>query len=291
MRANLAALCLAAFAAAGVCYGQAAPPNAGSTLQPGYSTVYCSGFLKDTRVPEELQVVSGEQPGYKLVWTQRENVYINAGSEKGVRIGDRFQVVRGTGDPLPVDWFKGQSKIARAMGLWYADVGQLRVVSVEPKVSVAEVVFSCKDIVRGDIVRPFEERPFPPYKEPGAFDHFAPVSGKPVGTIISSLAFQQSQGQGTTMYVNLGAAQGVKIGDYVRIFRYQGKDNEYVPQTKGYAYQIYGFGSAPKRYEWKDLPREILGEGIVLNASRNAATVFITLSSSDIYPGDNIEIE
>jgi hypothetical protein len=93
------------------------------------------------------------------------------------------------------------------------------------------------------------------------------------------------------MYVNLGAAQGVKVGDYMRLFRYQGKDIEAVPQTKGYAYQIYGFGSTPARYEWKDLPREVLGEGIVLNASRNAATVFVTFSSVEIYAGDNVEIE
>lgn len=292
MRVTLAALCLAAFAGAGVCYGQAAPANAGSTtLQPGYSTVYCSGFLKDTRVPEELRVVSGEQPGYKIVWSQRENVYINAGSEKGVRIGDRFLVVRGAVDPMPVDWFKGQTRIANAMGIWYTDVGQLRVVSVEPKVSVAEVVFSCKDMIRGDIVRPFEERPIPPYKEPGTFDHFAPVSGKPVGTVVSSAQFQQSQGQGTTMYVNLGAAQGVKVGDYMRLFRYQGKTIEVAPQPKGYVYQIYGFGSTPARYEWKDLPREVLGEAIVLNASRNAATIYVTFSSADIYTGDNVEIE
>src|SRR5258708_8722311 len=137
MRVNLAALCLAAFAGAGVCYGQAAPPNAGSTLQPGYSTVYCSGFLKDTRVPEELRVVSGEESGYKLVWTQRENVYINAGSEKGVRIGDRFQVVRGTGDPLPVDWFKGQSRIASAMRLSYTDVVHFPEWSPQPNLSFA----------------------------------------------------------------------------------------------------------------------------------------------------------
>ena len=93
------------------------------------------------------------------------------------------------------------------------------------------------------------------------------------------------------MYVNLGAAQGVKVGDYLRLFRYQGKDIEYAPQTKGYVYQIYGYGSTPTRYEWKDLPREVLGEGIVLNASRNAATVFVTYSSAEIYPGDNVEIE
>ena len=93
------------------------------------------------------------------------------------------------------------------------------------------------------------------------------------------------------MYVNLGAAQGVKVGDYMRIFRYQGKMIEVSPQPKGYVYQIYGFGSTPARYEWKDLPREVLGEGIVLNASRNAAAVYVTFSSADIYTGDNVEIE
>jgi hypothetical protein len=109
--------------------------------------------------------------------------------------------------------------------------------------------------------------------------------------VVSSSTFQQSQGQGSTIYINLGAAQGVKVGDYIRLFRYQGKDIEVVPQTKGYVYQLYGYGSTPQRYEWKDLPREVLGEGIVLNASRNAATVFVTFSSADLFAGDNAEIE
>lgn len=294
MRATLAALCLTALAGTGVCYGQAtqpAPAATGSVLQPSYSSVYCSGFVKDTKVADEIRVISGEQVGYKIIFTDRENVYINQGSDKGVRVGDRFMVVRRMDDPARVEWFKGQDKVAKAMGLLYADIGQLRVVSVEPKTSVAEIAFSCTDIERGDIVRPFEERPMPPYKEIGPFDHFAPVSGKPVGMVVTSSTFEQSQGQGATIYVNLGAAQGVKVGDYLRIFRYQGKEIEMVPQTKGYAYQIYGYGSAPARYEWKDLPREVLGEAIVLNASRNASTVLVTFSSVDIYTGDNVEIE
>jgi hypothetical protein len=293
MRVNLGALCLAAFGGAGVCYGQTAPatPPAVTTLQPGYSTVYCSGFVKDTKLPEDIRVVSGEQPGYKILWAQRENVYINRGSDNGVRIGDRFLVVRQTEDADRIEWFKGQNKVEKAMGLWYSDVGQLRVVSVEPKTSVAEVVFSCDYMQRGDIVRPFEERAAPPYKEVGPFDHFAPVSGKPVGTVVISSTFQEGQAQGITMYVNLGAAQGVKVGDYLRVFRYQGRDIETAPQTKGYAIEIYGFGSSPTRYTWKELPREVLGEGIVLNASRNAATVFLTFSSAEIFAGDNVEIE
>src|SRR5713226_9646709 len=155
MRVNLAALCLAAFAGAGVCYGQTAPAPAVTTLQPGYSTVYCSGFVKDTKLPEDIRVISGEQPGYKVIFAQRENVYINRGSDNGVRIGDRFLVVRQTEDPDRIEWFKGQTKIAKAMGILYSDIGQLRVVSVESKTSVAEVVFSCEYMLRGDIVRPF----------------------------------------------------------------------------------------------------------------------------------------
>ena len=292
MRANLAALCLVAFAGTRVCYGQSAPATpAATTLQPGYTSIYCSGFLKDTKLPDDLYVISGEQAGYKIIWAQPENVYINRGSDHGVRIGDRFMVVRQATDPGRIEWFKGQDKLARAIGVLYSDVGQLRVVSVLPKTSIAEIIFSCDYVERGDIVRPFEERPIPPYKEVGPFDHFAPVSGKPVGTVVTSSAFQQSEGQGMTVYVNLGAAQGVKVGDYLRLFRYQGKDIEYAPQTKGYAYHIYGFGSTPVRYEWKDIPREVIGEGIVLNASRNAATIFVTYSSVEVFPGDNVEIE
>ena len=66
---------------------------------------------------------------------------------------------------------------------------------------------------------------------------------------------------------------------------------ETVPQTKGYQYFMYGFGSAPMRYEWNDLPREILGEGIVINVNRNSSTMIITFNSIEVYAGDYIEIE
>ena len=54
---------------------------------------------------------------------------------------------------------------------------------------------------------------------------------------------------------------------------------------------MYGFGSAPARYEWNDLPREVLGEGIVINVSRNSSTMIITFSSGETYSGDYVEIE
>ncbi len=60
---------------------------------------------------------------------------------------------------------------------------------------------------------------------------------------------------------------------------------------KGYQYKLYGFGSAPQRYEWNDLPREVLGEGIVLSVSRNSSTIMITFTNIEVYAGDYVEIE
>jgi hypothetical protein len=259
--------------------------------QPTYSHVYCSGFVRDNKISDELHLISGEEANYKIVFTQGNYVYLNQGASKGIKVGDRFTVVRPKFDPNQVEWFWGQQKLERAMGILYSDLGQLRIVNVQPKVSVAEVTFSCTFMQRGDIVRPFEERPVPPYKEPGPFDVFAPVRGKSVGMIVETAEYQNSVGQWSTTYINLGAAQGVKIGDYVRIFRHEGKVLGMVPETKGYYYEVYGFGSTPEKYTWKDLPREVLGEGIVLNASRNASTVLITYMRLQSFTGDEVEVE
>jgi hypothetical protein len=293
MRTKLATLCVSILASAVVCSAQTAPEAAtGPTGQPDYSSVYCSGFVSDPKVPDEIRVISGEQSSYKIVFARGEYIYINRGEEQGVKIGDRFAVVRPETDPAN-EWFYGQPKLTKEMGTIYRDIGHVRVVSVHPKVSIAEIVFSCNYMQRGDVVRPFEERPVPPYKDPSKFDHFAPISGKPVGTVVSSFDFHQVLGRGDAAYVNIGANKSVKVGDYMRLFRYQEtkKDVSASAGEHDMQYKDYGFGSAPKRYEGKDLPREILGEGIVLNVTKGAATVFITYSTADMYAGDFAEIE
>lgn len=287
MRAKFVSVSVFALLAAGVCSAQT---GSGPT-QVGMATAYCSGFVTDQKVPDETRLISGEQSNAKITFSRGDYVYINRGQDRGVRVGDRYSVVRAESDPSGVTWFKWQSKLMKAMGTHYLDNGLLRVVNVQPKVSIAEVTMSCDYMQRGDIVLPFQERPEPTFKDSSTFDHFAPVSGKPVAMIVQSKDYQQSAGSGSTVYVNLGTDKGVKVGDYFRVFRYQGTLAELAPQTKGYQDRIYGFGSSPTRYNWNDLPREVLGEGIVLNVSRNSSTVFITYSSIDMYTGDYVELE
>jgi hypothetical protein len=287
MRAKLAALSVFALAGASVCSAQA--PSVAT--QPDYTSVYCSGFVSDQKMPDGIRLVSGEQSTFKITFERGDYVYINRGTDKGVRVGDRYAVVRQEGDPADVQWFKWQNKLTKAMGIHYLDLGQLRVVNVQPKTSIAIVSFSCDYMQRGDIVLPFQERPDPAFKDPGPFDQFAPVSGKPVAMLVNSKDYQQSIGKGSIVYVNLGTDKGVKVGDYYRVFRYQGSMAELAPQTKDYQDRMYGFGSSPERYKWNDLPREVLGEAIVINVSRYASTVLVTYSREDMYTGDYIEIE
>jgi len=286
MRANLAALCLSIFAGATVLSAQTV-----STGKPvDYSHVYCSGFVSDPKVPDDIRVISGEQSNYKIAWDEGEYIYINRGADKDVKVGDRFAIVRPDHDQAN-EWFYGQKKLERAMGTVYKDAAQVRVVSVHAKVAIAKVEFSCGYVLRGDIARPQEERPAPVLKEVGAFDHFAAVSGKPVGTIVTSRDYPQLLGRGDTMFVNVGAEKGVKVGDYLRVFRYQGTRTELTSEVRGYQYKMEGYGSALAHYEPQDLPREVLGEGIVLNVTRNAATVLITYNNLPLYTGDFVEIE
>jgi hypothetical protein len=291
MRARIAVLSLSVLLGAAVSRAQNVAPVTPAIPQVDGSTVNCSGFVSDQKVPDEIRLVSGEQSNYKITFARGDYVHINRGLDKGVRVGDRFSVVRPDKDPTDVPWFKWQAKLMKAMGQLYRDAGQLRVVNVLPKVSVAQVVFSCDYMQRGDILVPYEERPAPPFKDAAAFDHFAPVSGKPVAMVVAGKDYSQVFGKMSPVYVNLGTNQGVKVGDYFRIFRYQGSTAETVTQDKGYQYKIYGFGSAPVRYEWNDLPREVLGEGIVISTSRNSSTMMITISTIEIYAGDYVEIE
>ena len=290
MLAKSAKLSLALLLGAGVCAAQRSEAVRRAN-EPDASQINCAGFYADSKVGNDAAVVSGEDSLNKLTFTTGDYIYINRGMNQGVREGDLYSVVRPEKDPSLVSWFKWQAKLVKAMGQGYADIGQIKVVKVQPKTATAQVVFSCDPMQRGDLIYPYQARPVGPFKDGSKFDHFAPVTGKPVAMVVISKDWAQSAGQRDTIYVNLGTVQGVKVGDYFRIFKYQGSRAETAPTVRGYQYKIYGFGSAPQDYEWNDLPREILGEGIVLNASKNSSTVLITYTKSEVYAGDYVEIE
>lgn len=299
MRVIAASLSVATLLLATAALAQDNPPaqegvteqRAGSPSAPNFRAVYCSGFYSDEKVPSDVRLISGEESNNRLVFSEGNYVFINRGSAQGVRVGDRFSIVRPDADVNDVQWFKWQHQLIKAMGTRYVDTGQVEVVNVQPNVSTALIKYSCDYMQRGDIALALVERPAPPYKPAEKFERFAPVSGKSVGMLVAGVDYANVYGNNSTVYVNLGANQGVKVGDYFRVFRYQGSHAETSAYYSDYQYSMYGFGSTPVKYQWNDLPREVIGEGVVLNVSRNSSTMFVTYSKFDLYSGDYVEIE
>jgi hypothetical protein len=258
---------------------------------PAPADLYCSGLVTDQPVPNDSYVISGENSRYKSTFFLGDYVYINRGGENGVKVGDQFEVVRPVKDVMATTvWFKYQPILNKAMGTKYADIGRLRVLHVDAKTSTAEMDLTCDAIQRGDLVRPFAARPAPQFHDV-KMDLFAPPSGKKTAMVVTSKDFAVLTGVGRIVYVNLGSAQGVRVGDYFRVFRYQGTHIETAYQFQDTAYKAFGYGSTPVAYEWNNLPRQVLGEGIVLRTGSNSSTVLLTTSREPIYVGDYVEVE
>ena len=271
-----------------VCTGAAWGQQTQNTLPE--VDIYCSGLVTDQPVARDTYLISGENSSYKSTFAPGDAVYINRGADQGVKVGDEFEVIRPVQDMGRIKWFKYQQELNKAMGTTYADIGRLRVVAVQAKTSTAESRFGCDLMQRGDIVRPFQTRPSPTLHSV-KFDPYAPPSGKKTAMIVTTKDFMELAGVGRIVYVNLGSAQGVRAGDYFRVFRYQGSRTESAYQERDTAFKVYGFGSTPVAYQWDNLPRQVMGEGIVLRTGPNSSTVLITKSRDGIYAGDYVELE
>lgn len=269
---------------AGIAAAQQAPRT------PSESEIYCTGVASTDAVPADTFLISGENADYRMTFAQGDDVFVNRGSDQGVKVGDQFEVIRPVQAGPMSSWFSAQPQLLRAMGKMYIDVGRLKVLNVQAKTATALVSMACDLLQRGDIVRPFTPRPSPQFHTT-ALDPFAPASGKPMAMVVTNMGYGQVSGEGNTVFVNLGSAQGVKVGDYFRVFRFQGNGHELDYQTPNMSYKVFGFGSTPVPFKWNDLPRQILGEGIVMRTGPNSSTVLVTAATQEIYVGDYVEVE
>jgi hypothetical protein len=262
-----------------------------SSRAPIQNDMYCSGIVSDEAVPANTFVITGDFSNTLTTFGQGDYLYINKGTSQGVKVGDEFIAIRAVKDDNKVQWFSWADSILHKIGTVWEDEGRMRVVVAQENTSTAQITHSCSYVQRGDIVLPVPSRETPAMKPVEAFDRFAPASGKPMAMVVTGKEFHISMGTNDIAYVNLGAAQGVKVGDYFRVFRYSGTETELAYQGRRNAFKVYGFGAAPTKYKWDTVPRQVIGEGVVLRTAPNASTVLLTFTLSEIYAGDYVELE
>lgn len=268
----------------------ASPLIAASRSALTSTELYCSGIVSRARPRTAGYVITGRDAFDKLQFAQDDVVYLHVASHAGLETGERFLVVRKIKDPLPIFWFHGQKKLEKQMGHLWEDVGRLRVFRVGDSVASARIESSCMPMERGDLLVPFHVRTNPSSARRSKIA--SPRAGnRPIGRVVISKNFRQLLASGSIAYVNLGSREGVKVGDRLSLFRYPGSEDGNVYQTPGFATHVKGFGHAPVDGEPARLPREMIGDAIVLRVSPTAATVVITASRREISLGDFAQIE
>jgi hypothetical protein len=258
---------------------------------PTPGQIYCSGLLTSTPISQESYMITGEESDTKIAFDQGDYVYINRGAAQGAREGEEFLVIRAIDNPMYINWYHWQSFDIRALGKVWEDEGRIRVVKALANVSIAQIEESCDYMQRGDIVQSFEERPSPAIQPASHFERFAAPEGGPEGRVVMGKSFDITLGMNSIAYVNLGQAEGVNVGDYLRFVRYPERTHEVLYQTSDMTFRVEGFGSAPGRHSWQNVPREVLGEGVVLRTGPQSASVLITFSLREIEAGDFVEVE
>ncbi|HYN15499.1 MAG TPA: OmpA family protein [Terriglobales bacterium] len=259
---------------------------------PTYSDVYCSGFISKQPLQRAGYVAGGWDTPHQTHFVDRGYVYLQ-GSRFAV--GTQYWLVRQVRDLNRYEVFRGQDGLLRQLGRPYADVGRVRVMGVHNNIAITQVEFNCTDIMPGDAAIPFAEREIPALHGKINFDRFAPPNGKLTGKIVMAKDFDTMAGMGRKVYLNLGANQGVKVGDYFRAVRtYNSYRNDAV-ENLSFKASYYDDNQVPAGTfpytRLGELPRVSLGEMVVLNVTPTSSTAMVTLSLQDVHLGDGVELE
>ena len=269
---------------------------------PTNADIYCAGFLTKQRVPNANFVAGGLHTPNTTKFVNDEMIYL-AGS--GYQAGQQYTILRELRNPNKNELFAGQQGLIKAAGQPYAELGRVRIIDTRSKSAIAHVEFSCEPIVPGDIAVPFAEKAAVSFHPPMRFDRFAPANGKVSGRIVMAKDFDSEVGTGMKVYMNVGASQGLKVGDYLRAVRPYERDlKDPVDSLSFKASSVEDTQKESPSYEPKfltrtkgaaihvaDLPRRGVGEIVVLSTTDTTATGMIVFALEDVYVGDNVELD
>jgi hypothetical protein len=190
----------------------------------------------------------------RVMLSMEDRVVVGLDDNRSVKTGDRLLVAR-EGRRL-IHPRTGQS----AGRVLYA-VGLLDVTGVQARVVQARVSYSCGPIGLGDRVMPFTPLLFPEEKT------LQPARRAVSGIVVDSLRGEEFMGLQQMAFVDVGANQGVALGDVFAIRRL----NRPAPTATG---------------EMLPMPSDRLGDAVVIRVVERSVTVLMTSSAREIRVGD-----
>ncbi len=161
---------------------------------PTYADVYCAGFISRQSLPDANYVAGGLETPSTTKFVRGDIIYLKGA---GYTAGAEYEIVRALRDVNEYEMFPGQSKLLKATGQPYEEVGRVRIVDTRSKVAIAQVEYSCEPANPGDTAIPFAEKLMVSAHAPLRFDRFLPTGSKVSGRIIMGKDFDSTLGDGS----------------------------------------------------------------------------------------------
>jgi hypothetical protein len=298
-------------------------PQANEALRvASQSALLCAGYIKFQRIPDSPEIVGAEEEQEQRVFSNGDIVYLNTGSQQGIKDGDRFQIIRPRGE------VKGVHRQKRGpLGVYVQEIGMLQVFRVRENTSAAQITFSCDTALLGDLLRRVPHKESPLQRPEVVLDRFADPSGKQNGRLMMARNGREMVTRNDVVYIDLGSEDKVAPGDYLTIYRPLGTgnitriDNEENARGRATGFQsdrFRGGGFSMMGQRAKDstafrdskglyhlrpittkqvkrdrppMPRKIVGEMVIIDVQLRTATAIITRVASEVHTGDWVEIQ
>jgi hypothetical protein len=269
---------------------------------PTYADLYCAGFINKQILPDANFVAGGLQTPTTTKFVRGDVIYMEG---TGYTTGAEYEVVRALRDANEYEMYPGQKKLVRETGQPYEEVGRIKIVDTRNKTAIAQIEYACDGVNPGDTVIPFAEKQLATFHMPVRFDRFLPPSNKLSGRIVMGKDFDSEMGTGHKLYINVGANQGVKVGDYFRAVRSYEADlhdpvdslsfkaaiaEDTQKKTPSVDPAMFTKGNGPIIHV-RDLPRRAVAEIMIIGVTPTTATGMVVFSMEDVHAGDGVELD
>ena len=235
--------------------------EAGSAASLGPVTeelsLQCADYVVQDREDESLFVVGSEEGSDKIAFGDRDLVYLNRGSNSGVKAGDLY-TMHHVAYPVkhPISGKKLGTKIETT--------GWVKVILVQENTACAVIEQACFDVHAGDYLKPFEKVNVPMVVRRAPEECCSTENGKTMRHIVDLQGDVSIAGTGLFVTIDAGTEDGVAPGSVFSVYRTM-------------------YPSVPT-------PRNVVGEATVVAVRDRTATAKITYSRKEIMRGDQVQL-
>jgi hypothetical protein len=233
---------------------QPAPPE-----QVAQETIFTvsggEGYILETDMQPAGAIIQTNHD--RTIVGQEDVVYTDIGTSHGAKSGDKFTIYK------KMNSFYNP-KTFEFLGHKVLTLGSLTLTDMEEKSSRAVITQSYLEITSGSLLMPYrDKRREIPLK----------AATKDLrGNIIDSRLGNITIGAEEVVYLDLGTEQGVEVGNMLYVVKDVKPDSRYVNRDVG------------------NLPKEVLGAVVVVEAGVKTCTALIVKSIEAIHVGDQVQL-